>query len=135
MKAAAARQDSGRFTIQAAIAAVHAESSRFEDTDWPQIVALYDLLLARGDDPVVRMNRAIAVGRAQAPTDGLALLEQLAADPELSRHHPFHIALALFREELGRTEAAVTAWHRALDLVGSTAERRFIEQRLARHEE
>ncbi|MDN5900216.1 MAG: RNA polymerase sigma factor [Brachybacterium sp.] len=132
---AAARADAGRFTIQAAIAAVHAESSRFEDTDWAQIVALYDLLLARGDDPVVRMNRAIAVGRAQTPAEGLALLEQLGEEPRLRRHHPFHVALALFHEELGRMEEAVAAWHRALDLVGSTAERRFIERRLARHGE
>lgn len=134
VEAAAGRPGAGRFTIQAAIAAVHAEAARFEDTEWPQIVALYDLLLARGDDPVVRMNRAIAVGRAQAPAEGLALLEQLAGDPELSRHHPFHIALALFREELGRTQEAAAAWHRALDLVGSVAERRFIERRLARHQ-
>lgn len=132
---AAARPDAGRFTIQAAIAAVHAESVRFEDTDWPQIVALYDLLLARGNDPVVRMNRAIAVGRALTPADGLTLLEQLAEDPELTRHHPFHIALALFREELGMPEEAAAAWHRALDLAGSRAERRFIERRLARHRE
>jgi len=129
---AAARPDAGRFTVQAAIAAVHAEAPRFEDTDWAQVVALYDLLLTHGEDPVVRMNRAIAVGRTRGPAEGLALLEQLAAEPELARHHPFHISLALLREQLGRTDGAVAAWRRALDLAGGIAEQRFIRRRLAR---
>lgn len=125
---AAARPDAGSFTVQAAIAAVHAEAPRFEDTDWAQVVALYDLLLTHGEDPVVRMNRAIAVGRTRGPAEGLALLEQLAAEPELARHHPFHISLALLREQLGRTDGAVAAWRRALDLAGGIAEQRFIRQ-------
>ncbi|MGO3289092.1 RNA polymerase sigma factor [Brachybacterium sp.] len=129
---AAARPDAGSFTVQAAIAAVHAEAPRFEDTDWAQVVALYDLLLTHGEDPVVRMNRAIAVGRTRGPAEGLALLEQLAAEPELARHHPFHISLALLREQLGRTDGAVAAWRRALDLAGGIAEQRFIRRRLAR---
>jgi RNA polymerase sigma-70 factor, ECF subfamily len=128
---AAARGDAGRFTIQAAIAAVHAEAARFEDTDWRQIVALYDLLLTRGEDPVVRMNRAIAMGKAQEPSVGLELLEALVEEPELARHHPFHIARALFLAEVGRTDAAASAWQRALELVDNAAERRFIERRLA----
>lgn len=127
---AAGREDAGRLTIQAAIAAVHAEAARFEDTDWRQIVVLYDLLLARGEDPVVRMNRAIAVGRAQEPTSGLAQLEELAEVAELGRHHPFHIARALFCQEVGRHEDALAAWRRALELVDNSAERRFIERRL-----
>ncbi|MFC7457427.1 RNA polymerase sigma factor [Brachybacterium sp. GCM10030267] len=131
---AAGRPDAGRFTIQAAIAAVHAEAARYEDTDWPQILSLYDLLLARGEDPVVRMNRAIAVGRARGPQEGLALLEGLADDPELARHHPFHIAVALFRDEVGRREEAAAAWARALEQVDNAAEQRFIERRLAESE-
>ncbi|WP_193103751.1 RNA polymerase sigma factor [Brachybacterium sp. FME24] len=127
---AAGRKDAGRLTIQATIAAVHAEADRFEETDWEQIVVLYDLLLARGEDPVVRMNRAIAVGRAREPTDALALLEQLAEHPELARHHPFHIAHALFCEKVERFDDAVAAWRRALELVDNSAERRFIERRL-----
>jgi RNA polymerase sigma-70 factor (ECF subfamily) len=129
---AAGRADAGRLTIQAAIAALHAEARTFAATDWAQIVALYSMLLQHGEDPVVRMNRAIAVGRARAPQDGLALLEELAGEPELAQHHPFHVALALFHEEVGRPAAAVAAWRRALELVDNRAERRFIERRLER---
>lgn len=130
VREAAGRPDADRFTIQASIAALHAEAPRFADTDWAQIVVLYDLLLSRGEDPVVRMNRAIAVGRAQHPADGLVLLEALAGDPELVHHHPFHIALALFQEETGHPEEAAASWRRALELAGGAAERQFIERRL-----
>ncbi|WP_422115959.1 RNA polymerase sigma factor [Brachybacterium sp. UNK5269] len=129
---AAGRADAGRFTIQAAIAALHVEARDFAATDWAQIVALYSLLLQQGEDPVVRMNRAIAVGRARTPQDGLVLLEELAGEPELAQHHPFHVALAQFHEEVGRPAAAVAAWRRALELVDNRAERRFIERRLER---
>lgn len=118
-----------RFTIQAAIAAVHAEARRFEDTDWDQIVALYDLLLARRDDPVVRMNRAIAVAQPDEPEVGLRLLRALADEPELGRHHPYHVAVALLLEETGDPEGAMHSWQRALDLVGNRTQRRFIERR------
>ncbi|GAA1491167.1 RNA polymerase sigma factor [Brachybacterium sacelli] len=131
VREAATRPDAGRFTIQAAIAAVHSEAVRFEDTDWPQIVMLYDLLLAHGEDPVVRMNRSIAVGRAETPAAGLALLEALRGEAELERHHPFHVALALTREEAGLRADAQAAWKRALELADNAAERRFIEDRLA----
>jgi RNA polymerase sigma-70 factor (ECF subfamily) len=116
---AAARPDAGRCTIQAAIAALHAQAERFEDTDWALIVVLYDLLLARGEDPVVRMNRAIAVGRARGPQEGLALLERLAEEPALHRHASFHAALALFHEEIGRHDLALEDWSRALEHGGS----------------
>ncbi len=127
---AATMPGAGRFTIQAAIAAVHAESATFDDTDWAQIVALYDLLLRHGEDPVVRMNRAIAVGRRDGPAAGLALLEALADEPELVRHHPYHVALALFLDEVGDRDGAGLAWQRALGLVDNSAQRRFIEHRL-----
>ncbi len=126
---AAAMPDAGRYSIQASIAALHAQAARFEETDWPQIVVLYDLLLARGDDPVVRMNRAIAVGRARGPAEGLELLEQLAEEPELRAHSPFHAALALFHEETAQHGRAVEDWTRALELGGSEGERRFLERR------
>ncbi|WP_114854036.1 RNA polymerase sigma factor [Brachybacterium sp. YJGR34] len=132
---AAGREDAGRFTIQAAIAALHGEAARFATTDWEQIVALYSMLLMHGEDPVVRMNRAIAVGRAREPRDALDLLEELAEEPELARHHPFHVALALVREEVGQREAAVADWERALALAEGTGERRFIQRRLARARE
>ena len=130
---AAGREDAARFTVQAAIAAVHAEADRFEETDWPQIVALYSLLLRHGEDPVVRMNRAIAVGRRDGPAAGLALLEQLGSEPELARHHPYQVARALFLTETGRTAEAERAWGRAHELAGNSAERRFIERRRAGH--
>ena len=126
---AAAAPDAGRYAIQAAIAALHAEAPRFEETDWDQIVVLYDLLLARGEDPVVRMNRAIAVGRSHGPEEGLALLEQLAEEPELRAHSPFHAALALFHEETAQHALAAEDWTRALELGGSDGERRFLERR------
>ncbi|NMA78869.1 MAG: RNA polymerase sigma factor [Actinomycetales bacterium] len=126
---AAGREDAARFTVQAAIAAVHAETDRFEDTDWAQIGALYSLLLRHGEDPVVRMNRAIALGRRDGPEHGLALLEELADEPGLAGHHPYHVALALFLTEAGRPAQAAPAWERALDLASNSAERRFIERR------
>ena len=124
---AAGREDAGRFTIQAAIAAVHAEAPAFESTDWAQIVSLYSLLLIQGEDPVVRMNRAIAIGRRDGPEAGLALLEELEGEPGLAGHHPYHVALALFRTELGRDPDS--AWAQALALAGNAAERRFIARR------
>ena len=124
---AAGREDAGRFTIQAAIAAVHAEAPAFESTDWTQIVSLYSLLLMQREDPVVRMNRAIAIGRRDGPEAGLALLEELEGEPGLAGHHPYHVALALFRTELGRDPDS--AWAQALALAGNAAERRFIARR------
>ena len=127
---AAQRPTAGRFTIQAAIAAVHAEAVSFGRTDWSQIVVLYDLLLARGDDPVVRMNRAIAIARRDTPAAGLALLRELESVPELERHHPFHAALALLHTEVGDIEAARASWERARELVDGVPQRRFIQRRL-----
>jgi RNA polymerase sigma-70 factor, ECF subfamily len=127
---AATMPGAGRFAIQAAIAAVHAESPTFAATDWAQIVALYDLLLAQGEDPVVRMNRAIAVGRRDRPSVGLALLRALAGEPELANHHPYHVALALFLDEVGEPDEARAEWARALQLVDNGGLRRFIERKL-----
>ena len=124
---AAGREDAGRFTIQATIAAVHAEAPAFESTDWAQIVSLYSLLLMQGEDPVVRMNRAIAIGRRDGPEAGLALLEELEGEPGLAGHHPYHVALALFRTELGRDPDS--AWEQALAPAGNAAERRYVTQR------
>src|SRR5699024_5562394 len=82
-------------------------------------------------DPVVRMNRAIAIGRRDGPESGLALLEELSGEPGLAGHHPYYVALALFLTEIGDRTAAERAWDRALELAGNTAERRFIERRRA----
>lgn len=128
---AATMPHASRFAIQAAIAAVHAEAPGFAETDWAQIVALYDLLLREGDDPVVRLNRAIAVGRRDSPDAGLALLRELVDEPELAAHHPYHVALALFLDEVGERDEAAHAWRRALELADNGGMRRFIERKLS----
>ncbi|EWS80928.1 RNA polymerase subunit sigma-24 [Brachybacterium phenoliresistens] len=127
---AAAAPGAGRWAIQAAIAAVHAEAPVFEATDWPQIVALYDLLLRHDPGPVVRMNRAIAVGRRDGLEHGLALLDGLAGEAELAAHQPYHLARAITLEELGRPAEARAAYARALELTGTEGERRFVARRL-----
>src|SRR5699024_6537262 len=101
----------------------------FEDTDWAQIVSLYSMLLMHGDDPVVRMNRAIAFGRRDGPESGLTLLAELSGEPGLDGHHPYYVALALFLTAIGDRTAAERTWDRPLELAGNTAERRLIERR------
>ncbi|MFC0673701.1 RNA polymerase sigma factor [Brachybacterium hainanense] len=127
---AAAAPGAGRWTIQAAIAAVHGEAADFAQTDWAQIVALYDLLLHHDSGPVVRMNRAVAVGRRDGMAAGLVLLDGLGREPELARHHPYHLARAITLEELGRRADAAEAYRAALALVGNAGERELIRRRL-----
>ncbi|WP_261623739.1 RNA polymerase sigma factor [Nesterenkonia marinintestina] len=127
---AAAMPSAGRFTVQGAIAAVHAEARDFDSTDWRQIVALYDILLHHRDDPVVRMNRAVAVGRRDGPEAGLRGLLALADEPELTRHRPFHVCCALFYDEVHDAPAASASWARALELAENEAQRQFIARRL-----
>src|SRR5699024_10951685 len=126
---AAGREDAGRFTVQAAIAALHSQAPRFEDTDWAQIVSLYSMLLMHGEDPVVRMNRAIAIGRRDGPESGLTLLEELSGEPGLAGHHPYYVALALFLTEIGDRRTADGAWDLAQEQAGNTPRRRFSERR------
>lgn len=120
----------GPYTIQAAIAALHAEAPDTAGTDWPQIVALYDLLLRRGDSPVVALNRAIAVGMRDGPERGLVLLDQLVAAEQLPGYHPLPAARAELLRKLGRPVEAVAAYREALDLVGTDPERAYLERRL-----
>src|SRR5205807_6152440 len=98
------RRPPGRFALQAAIAAVHAEAPRWEDTDWHEIVALYDLLRKRWPSPVVALNRAVAVGLADGPAAGLAEPEPLGNEPQLARYGYLAAARADFLRRLGRTE-------------------------------
>lgn len=128
---AARMAGAGRWTIQAAIAACHAEAPSFAQTDWHQVVALYDLLLHHDPGPVVRMNRAIAIGRRDGLGQGLALLNGLADDPLLEGHQPFHTARAITLAELGETASARISYLRALELTSNAGERRFLEHRLA----
>lgn len=120
----------GPYALQAAIAALHAEAPSVEDTDWPQIVALYDVLLRIAPSPVVALNRAAAVGMRDGPQAGLAAIEAVLADGGLDGYHLAHAARADMQRRLGLTDAARTSYRRALDLARQPAERRFLQARL-----
>jgi RNA polymerase sigma-70 factor (ECF subfamily) len=122
----------GRYALQAAIAAVHAEAKTPEETDWRQIVALYRQLLARYPSPVVELNHAAAVAEAHGAADGLALLDTLESRRELSAYHLLPAARGRLLARLHRDSEAAEAYRRALALVGNDAERRFLERELAR---
>jgi RNA polymerase sigma factor (sigma-70 family) len=125
------RRPPGRFALQAAIAAVHAGAPRWEDTDWREIVALYDLLRDRWPSPVVALNRAVAVGLAEGPAAGLAELDRLAAEPQLAGYGYLAAARADFLRRLGRADEARLAYEEALLLTENEVERRFLGERLA----
>jgi RNA polymerase sigma-70 factor (ECF subfamily) len=120
----------GPYAIQAAIAAVHCEARRPEDTDWPQILALYDILQRMQPSPVVSLNRAVAVAMVEGPDSALRLMDALAASGELDGYHLLHSARADMFRRLGRTEEATHAYRQALALVTNESERRFLERRL-----
>lgn len=121
----------GPYTLQAAIAAVHAEASSSADTDWPQIVGLYDVLLRAEPSPVVELNRAAAIAMRDGPAEGLALVDAILERGDLSDYAPAHSARADLRRRLGRTRDAVVSYERALQLVRQEPQRRFLERRLA----
>jgi RNA polymerase sigma-70 factor (ECF subfamily) len=121
----------GRYTLQAAIAAVHARGRSWTDTDWAEIVARYDELLARWPSPVVALNRAVAVGFAVGPETGLAELDQLAAEPVLAGYGYLPAARAEFLLRLGRVDDARLAFSEALLLTENDVERAFLAERLA----
>ena len=120
----------GRFTIMAAIAAVHADASSWEHTDWEEIVTLYDLLLQVWPSPVVALNRAVAVGLAQGPAAGLDALDELSAEPRLVAYNYRASARADFLRRLGRHDEAREAYEEALLLSENEVERSFLERRL-----
>ena len=128
--AEALRGEAGPFTIQAAIAAVHCQAARHEDTDWRQIVRLYELLERVQPSPVVSLNRAVAISRAEGPQQALALIDQLAAAGDLDGYHLLHAARADMLRRLGSQEEAEKSYRRALELVTNDSERRFLERRL-----
>ncbi|MGZ4751447.1 MAG: RNA polymerase sigma factor, partial [Oryzihumus sp.] len=120
----------GRFALQAAIAAVHAEAPSWADTDWRQVVGLYDLLLQAWPSPVVALNRAAAVAMRDGPAAGLVALDALDAGAVAGyRYLPATRADLLRR--LGRAGEAATAYRQALDLTDNAAERAFLQRRLA----
>lgn len=121
----------GRFALMAAVAAVHAEASSWEETDWNQIVALYDLLLVSWPSPVVALNRAVALGIAQGPEVGLEALAQLAPESQLSDYNYLASARADFLRQLDRRDEARVAYLEALTQCENEVERAFLERRLA----
>ena len=121
----------GLYALQAAIAAVHAEAPSAERTDWRQIVALYDALLAADPSPVVALNRAAALAMRGGPAAGLALIEEILVTGELGEYALAHSARAELLRRIGRQEDARTAYGRALALTRLGPERRFLERRLA----
>jgi RNA polymerase sigma-70 factor (ECF subfamily) len=120
----------GPFALQAAIAAVHCQAARPEDTDWPQIVRLYDLLERVQPSPIVSLNRAVAVAMADGPQPGLALIDTLAENNDLANYHLLHAARADLLRRLGSPVEAAESYLRALALVTNDSERRFLERRL-----
>jgi RNA polymerase sigma-70 factor, ECF subfamily len=126
----ALRGGPGPFALQAAIAAVHCRAARAEDTDWPQILQLYDVLERVRPSPVVSLNRAVAVAMTAGPEPALALLDALAATGDLDGYHLLHAARADFLRRMGAREEAARSYARALELTASPSERRFLERRL-----
>lgn len=120
-----------RYALQAAIAAVHAEAPRWEDTDWDEVVALYDVLTGLWPSPVVALNRAVAVGFAAGPQAGLVELDALSGEPQLAGYGYLPAARADLLRRLGRTADARLAYEEALLLTENAVERAFLADRLA----
>lgn len=121
----------GPYTLQAAISAVHAESPSAADTDWAQIVGLYDLLVQMVPSPVVELNRAVALAMRDGPAAGLAAIDVILDRGELKEYHLAHSARAEFSRRLGDTTSARESYQAALSLVKQEPERRFLMARLA----
>lgn len=130
LDAALQRPPAGVYSLQAAIAAIHAQAGSTADTDWTQIIGLYDVLLQRNPSPVVALNRAVAVAMRDGPLAGLALLDQLADAPPLQNYHLLHAARADLLRRSGQLLAARRAYEQALQLVQLGPEQRFLQQRL-----
>ncbi|MFC0527427.1 RNA polymerase sigma factor [Phytohabitans kaempferiae] len=127
----ALREGGGRFGLQAAIAALHATAPTYAETDWPQVVTLYDALLRAWPSPVVALNRVIAVSMVRGPEAALADLEALAADERLAGYRYLPATKADLLRRLGRDAEAAAQYKAALDLADNEAEREFLEGRLA----
>jgi RNA polymerase sigma-70 factor (ECF subfamily) len=130
VREALVRRPPGRFALMAAIAAVHTEAPTWQETDWREVVALYDLLVQIWPSPVVALNRAVAVGFADGPDVGLAALDALAAEPQLAGYGYLAAARADFLRRLGRAAEARASYEEALLLTENTIERDFLAGRL-----
>lgn len=126
----ALRDEPGPFALQAAIAAEHCQAARAEDTDWPRIDRLYDLLERRQPSPIVSLNRAVAVAMVSGPRSGLALIDALDGSGELDGYHLLHAARADLLRRAGSAMEAAKSYTRALALVTNDSERRYLERRL-----
>jgi len=126
----ALRGEPGPFALEAAIAAEHCKAARAEDTNWSQIVRLYDLLAHLMPSPIVSLNRAVAVAMAQSPQQALKLIDELAESGELDDYHLLHAARADMLRRLGDHVKAAESYTLALDLATNESERRFLERRL-----
>jgi RNA polymerase sigma-70 factor (ECF subfamily) len=126
----ALRGEPGPFALEAAIAAEHCKATRPEDTNWSQIVVLYDLLEQVMPSPIVSLNRAVAIAMAQGPRPALVLIDELAASGELDDYHLLHAARADMLRRLGDNEEAAESYEAALKLATNDSERRFLERRL-----
>ncbi|MFI6935510.1 RNA polymerase sigma factor [Streptomyces sp. NPDC050287] len=121
----------GRYVLQAAIASLYAEAPSYDQTDWPQIVTLYDELLSVWPSPVVALNRTVAVSMVSGPAQALAEVAALEKDGRLTRYHYLPAIKADLLQRLGRWEEASIAYRHALELAGNEAEREFLAERLA----
>ncbi len=130
MRACLRRNQPGPFQIQAAIAAVHTDARTAADTDWSQIVALYDHLHALRPNAVVALNRAVALAELRGPHAGLEALDQIDAE-RLRAYQPFHAARADLLRRCGRTADAAAAYERAIELTTNPVEADFLRTRLA----
>src|SRR5712691_3494171 len=126
----ALRGGAGPFAVEAAIAALHCEAARAEDTDWRQIVRLYDVLERLQPSPIVSLNRAVAVAMLEGPRPALALIDALAAAGDLDSYHLLHATRADLLRRLRMSADAAVSYRRALTLVSNKSERRFLERRL-----
>jgi RNA polymerase sigma-70 factor (ECF subfamily) len=121
----------GGYTLQAAIAAVHAEAPDAASTDWAQIAGLYGVLLELSPSPVVELNQAVAIAMRDGPEAGIARIDAILERGELADYHLAHAARADLCRRLGRSEEARASYRKALALTGQGPERRFLEKRLA----
>ncbi|MGD8349031.1 MAG: RNA polymerase sigma factor [Gammaproteobacteria bacterium] len=130
VEAALRSGDAGSYTLQAAISAVHAKAGTPRQTDWPQIVALYDRLLELEPSPVIRLNRAVAVAMRDGPEAGLALIDRIKQEEDLADYFWLHSVEADLNRRLGNIVEAEAAYRKALDLTQLEPERRYLQKRL-----
>jgi len=127
---ASALRINGPYALQAAIVAEHCKAERAEDTNWREIVRLYDALDRLDPSPIVSLNRAVAIAMAEGLQSGLAIVEELAAGGDLEDYHLLHAARADLLRRIGSRDQAARSYHRALELVTNDSERRYLERRL-----